>query len=79
MGMFDSIYLKIKCPHCGIEQECECQTKDLDCELNVYRIGNYVGEFDDLWTLSDCSKCHKFFHVLVKFTDGIVNGEYEIG
>lgn len=33
MGMFDSIYLKVKCPNCGEEKQRECQTKDLDSDL----------------------------------------------
>lgn len=37
--MFDSIYLKVKCPVCGEEKERECQTKDLDCDL--YRWAKY--------------------------------------
>lgn len=42
MGMFDSIYMDIKCPRCGKTSNMECQTKDLDCSLNRYQVGDTV-------------------------------------
>lgn len=40
MGMYDSIYLKVKCPYCGIKSEIEFQTKDLKCILKSYKLGD---------------------------------------
>ena len=40
MGMFDSFYLKVKCPHCGNVDVIEFQTKDFDCNLNTWREGD---------------------------------------
>lgn len=56
MGMFDSVYLNIKCPHCNNESEIECQTKDLDCNLEVWRKGDFVGthKYNDLDCLASC-------------------------
>jgi hypothetical protein len=40
MGMFDSIFIKVKCPYCGEEKLRECQTKELDCELKRWDKGD---------------------------------------
>jgi hypothetical protein len=53
MGMFDSIYLEVKCPKCGETSEMECQTKDLDCNLDVYRVGDDIGT--DKYNYLDCN------------------------
>ena len=36
MGLYDSIYVYMKCPYCGKPQEFEAQTKDLDNFMNTY-------------------------------------------
>lgn len=55
MGMYDSVWLDIKCPHCGNESEIECQTKQLECNLDVWRKGDFVtNEFNYLTCLADC-------------------------
>ena len=46
MGMFDSFYLKAKCPHCGETNEIEFQTKQFSCNMFSWRQGdtfNYEG------------------------------------
>lgn len=91
MGMFDSIYINIKCPRCGEEREMECQTKDLDCTLEVWRKGDHVTHepYEELYTITNCTstKCRTeaeyringyFFHPVIKLKDGIVTGEYYI-
>ena len=42
MGMFDSVIHPLKCKICGSIKPREIQTKDLDCTLAVYRIGDFV-------------------------------------
>jgi len=42
--MFDSIYLEIDCPFCNKRHEVEAQTKDLDCEMYVWKPGNHIGD-----------------------------------
>ena len=40
MGMFDSFYLEVKCPHCGETSEMEFQTKQFNCQLDEWRVGD---------------------------------------
>ena len=59
MGMFDSIKMDIKCPFCGkITKNMEIQTKDLDCCLEVFRVGELVPkEYSNLKSLSCIGDC----------------------
>ena len=56
MGMFDRIYLIAKCPRCGDEGGKEFQTKDLNCDLNEYGIGDSVSitQYRWLWCIASC-------------------------
>lgn len=94
MGMFDSLYLVVKCPFCGEEEERECQTKDMDCQFDVWRVGDFVTrDYSELHTIANCKseKCSyypyphmpkvnhgSYFHPIVKLEDGFLTGEYEI-
>lgn len=40
MGMFDSFYLKAKCPYCGNEEVIEFQTKEFANMLDVWEEGD---------------------------------------
>ena len=78
MGMFDSVFIKMKCPHCGEEAEREAQTKDTDCVLNVWRKGSRIST--DKYTYLDCivsCSCGEFFYCKVMLDKGEVTGEYE--
>jgi len=57
MGMFDSVYIDIECPFCGKISLLECQTKDTDCELNVWKKGDDT-EYDNLEYLDCIADCH---------------------
>jgi len=57
MGMFDSLYIQLKCPNCGDEGEKECQTKDLECGLNNYHVGESIGTRQFRW-LDVSIRCH---------------------
>jgi hypothetical protein len=57
MGMFDSIYLNMKCPYCGKDSEMEAQTKELEQELKVWRKGDHIGT-DDYNSLGCTASCH---------------------
>lgn len=62
MGMYDSIYLKAKCPYCGEVSEIEFQTKDTSCTLHIWRVGDFVdGQLKQLNTIADCrsKKCRQ--------------------
>jgi len=78
MGMFDSIKIDIKCPTCGNESEKEAQTKELECNLEVWRKGDFVTDkYNYIGCLTDC-KCGESFYVDVKLDKGVVTGEYEL-
>lgn len=60
MGLFDSIILEIKCPHCGEVSEIDVQTKELNRDLDIYRKGDFVTDkFDYLICTAFCEmpKC----------------------
>lgn len=80
MGMYDSIYIDVICPHCGNEATTECQTKELDCELDHYFKGDYVIEkgqiMDSFLCLSLCHTCNGYFNVKVYLQEGMITGEY---
>lgn len=80
MGMYDSIYLTLKCPICESEGEFECQTKDLDCELNVFRKGDDVGtdKHNYVDCISECGSTGRFFYLRAGIEKGIITGNYEI-
>ena len=55
MGMFDSIKIDMKCPYCNEVSEIEAQTKELDCELEVWKEGDFVTDkLNYLECLADC-------------------------
>ena len=58
MGMFDTIYLEVKCPECGEESMVECQTKDLECELNEYFKGDFVASKKLLTEITETRKLY---------------------
>lgn len=55
MGMFDRLYVPLKCPTCGDEGDKELQTKDLRCYLDEYRVGASIGTTQFRWL--DCTAC----------------------
>lgn len=59
MGMFDSIYLPLKCPNCGDEGEKELQTKDLRCFMDGYRVGDSIGTTQFRWLYCYAGCCSK--------------------
>lgn len=56
MGMFDSAWIDIKCPYCGQTSKIECQTKELDCTLERWEQGDFVGDksVSHLECVADC-------------------------
>lgn len=57
MGMFDSIMLNSKCPNCGKIEEREFQTKDLDCNLYIYKLGDCLEGFNRRY-IEAITSCH---------------------
>lgn len=61
--MFDSVKIEIKCPYCGEVSEIEAQTKELECDLEVWKVGDFVTDkLNYLECLADCvqPKCKEF-------------------
>lgn len=54
--MFDSIYLKVKCPYCKEGSKMEFQTKDGGCFMNVYKKGQKFdkGQFTRIDAYGSC-------------------------
>jgi hypothetical protein len=91
MGMFDSIYLNVKCPYCEEESEIEAQTKDLECNLEVWKVGDFIGtkKYKSLFCITECrsNKCLRpvrignignFFNLDVFLKKGILTSKYKI-
>lgn len=77
--MFDSILMPVKCPKCGKEKERECQTKDLDCLLERFKIGDVVKtDFHALRCIVQCDTCEdRFFWLDAALDNGRITGEYQ--
>lgn len=64
MGMFDSLYAKLKCPKTGVEEEVEIQFKWSRRLLNRYKAGDALewGPYGNLWIEEDylCDGCSKY-------------------
>lgn len=55
--MFDSILMLVKCPFCGQTTQMECQTKDLDCRLYRWKVGDNT-EHPEEKELYCCATCY---------------------
>ena len=63
MGMFDSVKIEMKCPYCGEVSEIEAQTKELECDLEVWKKGDFITyKLNYLECLADCvqPKCREY-------------------
>ncbi len=90
MGMFDSIMLNTKCPYCNKETIRECQTKDLECNLSVYNIGDKVKTTEKwLWSIAECKSENclvpktygsigKFFNLEIRVKKGKITDKYKM-
>ena len=75
MGMVDTFYGTYKCPECGKEVMFEEQTKDFECGLMEYKLGDYVdkaninGFYDFKY---ECPYCKEETNLSI----GIKTGQY---
>jgi phage FluMu protein Com len=82
MGMFDTIYLDIKCPHCKNLNEIELQTKDGYQELSVWRKGDnirnhFISDADAyIVSYGNCGVCNEWVDVKVTLQNCVITGEY---
>jgi len=56
LGLYDSIYLKVKCPYCGEISKMEFQTKEGSCSMDTYRKGMIFdrGQFRKIYAYGSC-------------------------
>ena len=83
MGMYDTIYHKMKCPKCGQDLIISEQIKwTKNCLLFDYRVGDEIdaddGEYDfATWIrpelVTRCSHCKTIFNYKVIVKDGILS------
>ncbi len=82
MGMFDSIYVKIKCPFCEQVKELECQTKELDCMCMTYLEGDSIStkkfNYIDASVRCNSENCTGAFDIQIKIKKGIITGKYKL-
>ena len=64
MGLFDSLYVPLKCPATGIEKKVEIQFKWADPSLRNYDVGDQleVGPYGNIWIPEDyvCNQCSEY-------------------
>ena len=63
MGMFDCIMLEVECPYCKEISMMEAQTKDLECILERWGVGDYITDrVNYLFCTVGCvaPKCKKY-------------------
>lgn len=60
--MFDSIYVNIVCPFCGVASLMECQTKELECECKTYNVRDVISKnVRSLDTITQCKSKECYF------------------
>ena len=75
MGMFDEIYGEVKCPHCKKIIGFETQTKEYECMMDRYTIGDYMekGNVTSASLIEKdwyCTDCKNPFDVSIVFVRG---------
>ena len=80
MGMFDSAYIKVKCPTCGREEITECQTKNTDCVLEVWHEGDFVSyDLTKIYCIASCDNgCGDYYYLVIELNEGKLTGNYKI-
>jgi hypothetical protein len=75
MGMYDTFWGTYTCLHCGKEVEFEEQTKDFECLLEDFKLGDYVDRGNRSYFYEftyECPECHAETDLSI----GIKNGQY---
>ena len=76
MGMFDRFEGKWICK-CGHQNEDDdIQTKELDCMMDHYEVGDKVSDkYNYVLGVSMCEGCKTLKYVRINFEDGYYNGD----
>ncbi|MBP3781785.1 MAG: hypothetical protein J6I68_00900 [Butyrivibrio sp.] len=75
MGMYDTFWGTYTCLHCGKEVEFEEQTKDFECLLEDFKLGDYVDRGNRSYFYEftyECPECHAETDLSI----GIKKGQY---
>ena len=75
MGMFDTFVGKVKCSNCGELHKINYQTKEYDCLLNEFNIGDRVDDRRGTYNLKlneKCTNCGIEFIFWAKINHGVL-------
>ncbi|KKN10865.1 hypothetical protein LCGC14_1032410 [marine sediment metagenome] len=54
MGLFDTFSIPAKCTNCGT-MITDWQTKELDCLMNNFQLGDRINRIDPIGVYGDCA------------------------
>jgi hypothetical protein len=72
MGMFDTIFMRVKCPRCHRNRPWELQTKDLGQNLGIYNQDSIVelySPFISIEAVGNCPICQKYVEMVIPIID----------
>ena len=81
MGMFDNLLVNVECPKCKRSKIREVQTKDFDCLLEHFNVGDVVdGSIREIATygVAECVNCDIYINVFCNIKDYKLTNEYTI-
>ena len=81
MGVYDTLLINIECPECKILKMRDVQTKDFDCILNHFSVGDVINdaiEESETVGITTCNACNILIYVKCKVKEFKLTDEYEI-
>ena len=81
MGLFDTLWLEIKCPKCKTIETRKVQTKDFECCLDAFKVGDVVDSTitdKKIDGVTDCTVCDVWIDVICNMKDSKLTNEYKI-
>ena len=81
MGLFDTLWLEIKCPKCKTTETRKVQTKDFECCLNDFKVGDVVDSTiseKKIDGATDCNNCDIWIDVICNIKNTKLTDEYKI-
>lgn len=79
MGMFDTFVGSVVCPHCGNETHFSEQTKNYECLLQDFKVGDYVDKADENYFYEfnyPCMHCKQDINIYAGIRRGQLVGYY---
>lgn len=73
MGCFDTFIGSVKCPHCNDDIHFEKQTKNYDCFLSDFKVGDYIDKGNTNYFYSfkyPCQQCKKDIEIHAAIRNG---------